>query len=323
GADDDRLPRLRLADLHEAVPRGDPGHADRTQIRRERHVLGVDLAQHAGLAAVDDRVLLPATVADDVVAGLVVRMARFDDFADGAALHHLVERLRLRVALGVVHAAAHVRVEAQEVVANEHLPLARRTDGLFEQAEVVGRRLAARTRDEMDLSIDLRHGACLLCCQSEAFGRWMRLPPAGNPLRYLNVPVACATNSPSPPRSDASQNAIDAVRCSRLPVATRRPRPGRRNIVFISTVTTPDSSAMPSSPGARAACAMTTSSSVIETSPCATLHELVSSSRSVSAISASPRSKRTSSKPSRSTNGMRILNCNSLRRDDCRDAAVD
>ena len=52
-------------------------------------------------------------------------------------------------------------------------------------------------------------------------------------------------------------------------------------LVFISTVTTPEVSATPSSPGLRAACAMATSSSVIETPPCATPHELVSSSRSV------------------------------------------
>ena len=79
-------------------------------------------------------------------------MLRGDDHADRAALHHLVERLRLGVALGVVHAAAHVRVEAQEVVAHEHLALARRADRLLDEAEVVGAGLAARARDEVDLA---------------------------------------------------------------------------------------------------------------------------------------------------------------------------
>ena len=40
------------------------------------------------------------------------------------------------------------------------------------------------------------------------------------------------------------------MRCRRRPVPTRRPSPGRRKLVFISIVTTPDVSATPSSPGA-------------------------------------------------------------------------
>jgi hypothetical protein len=48
-------------------------------------------------------------------------IAALDHLADRAALHHLAQRLRLGVALGVVHAPAHVRVEAQEVVAHQHL----------------------------------------------------------------------------------------------------------------------------------------------------------------------------------------------------------
>ena len=61
----------------------------------------------------------------------------------------------------------------------------------------------------------------------------------------------------------ASQNASDAVRCRRRPCATSRPSPGRMKLVFISIVTTPDDSTLPSSPGLRAACAIATSSSVI------------------------------------------------------------
>jgi hypothetical protein len=53
-------------------------------------------------------------------------VAAFHHLAHGAALHHLAQRLRLGVALGVVHAAAHVRVEAQEVVAHQHLAVLQR-----------------------------------------------------------------------------------------------------------------------------------------------------------------------------------------------------
>ena len=76
-------------------------------------------------------------------------------------------------------------------------------------------------------------------------------------------------------------------------------------LVFISIVTTPRDSFST----ARAACAMTTSSSVIITPPCSTPHELVSWSRNVRPMSASPRSNRSSSRPSDSTKGMTTGNC--------------
>ena len=95
-AHDDGLARLGLDDLHQPVPGRDAGHADRAQVRRERHARGVDLAQHAGLRRVDHRVLLPAAHADDLVAGLVAGVSRLDHLAHRAADHHRVQRLRLR-----------------------------------------------------------------------------------------------------------------------------------------------------------------------------------------------------------------------------------
>ena len=67
-----------------------------------------------------------------------------------------------------------------------------------------------------------------------------------------------------------------------LPVQTTRPSAGRMKVVFISIVTTPRGSG-PSSGlrGARVACAIATSSSVMTTPPCATCQLLHSSSRSV------------------------------------------
>jgi hypothetical protein len=84
-------------------------------------------------------------------------MLRRDDDAHGAALHDLVERLRLGVALGVVHAAAHVRVEAEEMMAHQDLTFAGRAERLLDEAEVLGAGLAGRARDEVDLTVDLCH----------------------------------------------------------------------------------------------------------------------------------------------------------------------
>ena len=160
-ADDDRLPGLRLADLHQAVPGGDARHAHRAEERRQRNATRVDLAQHAGGRSVEERVLLPAAHPDHAVARSVARVLRRDDLADGAAQHHLAERLRLGIAPGVVHAPAHVRIEAQETVANQHLPVRRVAHRRLDQPEVGGARLAFGARYEMDLHVaPVGHGAC-------------------------------------------------------------------------------------------------------------------------------------------------------------------
>ena len=52
----------------------------------------------------------------------------------------------------------------------------------------------------------------------------MRLPPAGRPFRYLNVPVAWATSWPSASTTEASQNASDDGAVQRRPVPTQRGR---------------------------------------------------------------------------------------------------
>jgi hypothetical protein len=108
---------------------------------------------HAGCVGVDRGVLLPAAHADDLVAGLEARVARLDDLADRAADHHLVERLRLRVALAVVHAAAHVGVEREEMVAHQHLAVGERRQRRLDEAEIGCRRFALRARCEKDLFV--------------------------------------------------------------------------------------------------------------------------------------------------------------------------
>ncbi|RZJ13658.1 MAG: PaaI family thioesterase, partial [Rubrivivax sp.] len=63
--------------------------------------------------------------------------------------------------------------------------------------------------------------------------------PAGSERRYLKVPVEWAQSWPSAAKTEPSQNASVAERCSSFPTARSSPSPGRMKLVFISTVTTP------------------------------------------------------------------------------------
>ncbi len=106
-----------------------------------------------GWSAVDDAVFLPAAHADDLVADLELGRAALHHFAGRAALHHLAQRLRRGVALGVVHAAAHVGVQAEEVVPHQHLAVLQRRRVGDDQLEIGGRGLALRAVVEQDLFV--------------------------------------------------------------------------------------------------------------------------------------------------------------------------
>mmetsp|Transcript_37528 Transcript_37528/g.87551 ORF Transcript_37528/g.87551 Transcript_37528/m.87551 type:complete len:216 (+) Transcript_37528:892-1539(+) len=159
GADHHGLARLGRDDLHEAVPGRDAGHADRAQVGRQRDVGGVDLLQHAALRGVDGDELLPAAHADDPVAHREVRVLRLHHLTDRAADHDFVQRLGGCVALALVHAAAHIGVEAQEVVAHPHLAIGQRGQRRFDEPEVVGLDLALRAGGEDDLAVEGAHGS--------------------------------------------------------------------------------------------------------------------------------------------------------------------
>ncbi len=151
-----RFAGLRLADLVQAVPGRDARHADGTEVGRERDVLGLDLVQ-AG--AVRDAVLLPAEVADDRVTDSELRVLGGFDDAGRAADHRLAERLRRRVRLGVVHAAAHVRIERQEVIAHQDLAGADARDRNALETEIVRRDGATlRAAGKDDALVGLGHG---------------------------------------------------------------------------------------------------------------------------------------------------------------------
>jgi hypothetical protein len=99
----------------------------------------------ANRAAVSDAVFLPSAHANDLVAGVEAGVFRRHHLAGGAADHHLIERLRRGVALRVAHAAAHVRIERQPIVTDQHLSISEIGDRRFNELEVVVRRLAGGT----------------------------------------------------------------------------------------------------------------------------------------------------------------------------------
>ena len=116
--DDDGVSRLRLADVEEAEVGGEAGRAEDVQRRLRRCEARVELAQHA---ATGDRIVLPAELADDGVAGREARVVARRHFTDDLAGHRLTELGRLRVGAGGAHPPAHVRVDREPLRLDEHL----------------------------------------------------------------------------------------------------------------------------------------------------------------------------------------------------------
>src|SRR5204863_5065312 len=106
--DDDRVTGLQLARVEQTEVRRHAGHAERTEEGRQRREAGVDLVD---LRAGDDGVFLYAEQAAHMVAIGKVRVLRFDDFTNRQRAHHLADRDRRDVRLGVIHPTAHRRVE--------------------------------------------------------------------------------------------------------------------------------------------------------------------------------------------------------------------
>ncbi|MNT29275.1 hypothetical protein D3C72_1650060 [compost metagenome] len=121
---------------------------------------------HLQAGAVADAHFLPAEHADHLVAWLELAVLALHHFTNGAADHHLVERLRRGVRLAVVHAPAHIRVERQEVVAHQHLAVGDLRHGHFFQPEIGRRHRALGTRGQDDALERVGHG------RVPSNGRW-------------------------------------------------------------------------------------------------------------------------------------------------------
>src|SRR6185437_340546 len=153
--DHDGVARLGLADIEKPDPGGDAGHADHAEMGRERLHARIDLAQ---IAAVGDRVLLPAGMGGDGVAHRKSRILRLDDFAHPLAGHDLADLRLGGVGARVVHAAAHIGVERQETVAHQHLAVLGRRHRRLDDAEIALLDPAGRPAGEQDLRVLVGHG---------------------------------------------------------------------------------------------------------------------------------------------------------------------
>jgi hypothetical protein len=116
-------------------------------------MLGIYLAQNAGRVCIHHTVGLPAAHADHFVSCGKTGMAAFHHFADRAADHHAVERLRQGIAFHIVHATAHVGVEAQVFVFHQNLLVLQRGSVQGEQLKIFGKRFTLGAADQMDLRI--------------------------------------------------------------------------------------------------------------------------------------------------------------------------
>src|SRR6185312_9551188 len=98
--------------------------------------------------AVDDPAVTPAELRAHPVAGLEPVEAGLDDTADRPAVDRRADVVRVDVRADAGHAAAHVRVDRDEDVADEDLALPKRPVGLLAELEVGLARLPLRPRSE-------------------------------------------------------------------------------------------------------------------------------------------------------------------------------
>lgn len=152
---------LRLADVEQREVGGHAGHAQRREIAWQRRAGRVDLVETLGLA---DEIVLHAEGAVDVVAGLEAGVLRNQHLADAERTHHLADPHRRDVGAGVVHPAAHRRVQRQVLVLHQDLALGRFAERGFDETEGVAAGQPAGTLGQLVLPIDLGgHGRALEC----------------------------------------------------------------------------------------------------------------------------------------------------------------
>ncbi len=147
--DEHRLALLRPAEGEDPVPRREPRHAQHAERGRHGRGVGIEPPQRR---AVGERPLAPAQLVEHPVALGIAGVARGGDAADGSARHRLSERERRYVRADVVHARAHVRIDREVGVPDEHLALGRVGDRRLGDLEEILVGEAPRTRDETNLT---------------------------------------------------------------------------------------------------------------------------------------------------------------------------
>ncbi|MNV40978.1 hypothetical protein D3C71_1325990 [compost metagenome] len=148
GSHHDRFARLRLADFLQTHIGGKSGHAVHTQGGTDRQAIVLKLA--AELVAMDDRVRLPVARSQHMLADGETGMVGGKHFSNGAPFHHRVQRNRCGVGRPLLHATAHVGIQRQIAIAQQHLARARRGNRHVLDTEVGrdGSTVGARGEDD-------------------------------------------------------------------------------------------------------------------------------------------------------------------------------
>ena len=135
--DHDGLARLGTSDVEQPEIGCHSGHAERAEIYRQRHALGLDLGQ---AVATRDGVLLNPQDPGDVLVHLEVGVAGFDHPPRRERSHDLADSDRGNVGGGVGHPPPHGGVQRDEQDLDQDLAFARFTHRLLGVVPVLRRR---------------------------------------------------------------------------------------------------------------------------------------------------------------------------------------
>ena len=148
---------LRLANVEQGEIGGHTGHAQCGQIQRQRGAARVNLVEALGFA---EEVILHTQGAVHIITDGKCRVLRSDHLANTEGAHHFTQANRRNIRLGVVHPAAHGRVQGQVFVLHQNLPRAWLAEVGFYITEGFPAGQALRALSEEELAVELgRHGS--------------------------------------------------------------------------------------------------------------------------------------------------------------------
>ena len=157
GGDEHRLAVFQFTDLEQACVGGEPRHAERAQIGRERSEAWIDLLE---VRAGGDVPFAPAAEMADMVADFPLVVVGGDHLADGAARQHFADLEAIHIARAVGHPPAHIGIDGHIAVADQNLARAGGGDGLLDQLEIGRGGHAGRAGFEQNFTVLLiAHGA--------------------------------------------------------------------------------------------------------------------------------------------------------------------
>ncbi len=178
---DDGVAGLRLPDVEQPEVRGHPRRADGVQRERRRVE---DLGNPPNRAGSDYRVLLPAELSDDQVAGREASVLALDDLRQRLGRDHVAELELLRVRARLAHSAALVGIDGDPEHPHEDLAWRGISDLHLVEDEVLILRKALRPRGERYAPVCLHENR--------------HVPPFSNSLRIRRLTtMRCTSSGPS------------------------------------------------------------------------------------------------------------------------------